>query len=242
MDWKEEPCDAFPLILVRTILLHVLLVFPYTSGYHPLSNISLLIKLTLPCPSLDSVSSASNSASSSVNFTFVNQAEDIVSLSHRKISDANQRHAIRSHVMQRVRQEELAQGKKRPTGRDHPKRPSRIAIRSRSSDSDSSGASDLSSSRSQSITFTTPLPSTSAAFEDRKATFSPPRHPSQQLQLFIAPAIHEFDPFDTLPTHGLQHKSIESLLQYCKSLYFSNFSASNHRFRFRYFTSHDLFD
>ncbi|KEF59807.1 uncharacterized protein A1O9_04655 [Exophiala aquamarina CBS 119918] len=117
--------------------------------------------------------------------------------------------------MQRVRQEELAQGKKRPTGRDLPKRPSRIAIRSRSTDSDSSGVSDPSSARSESIALNTPVPSSSAAFDGGATTFSPPRHPSQRLQLFIAPAVHELDPFDTLPTHGVPHKSVEGLLQYC---------------------------
>lgn len=142
----------------------------------------------------------------------MNQAEDIASLSHRKINDVNQRHAIRSHVMQRVRQEELAQGKKRPTGRDHPKRNSRIPIRSRSSDSDSSGQSDPTTSRSQSVVLNPP----SGAFEGGKVSIPPLQRQLSPPKLLVAPAVHEFDPFETLPTRGLSHRTVENLLQYCK--------------------------
>ena len=148
----------------------------------------------------------------------MNQAEDLLSLPRRKIYSQEQRHAIRSHVMQRVRQAEQAQGKKRPSGRENSKRPVDKA-RSRSSDSDSSAMNDYASS---------PLPITIKQeprdiksdllidLESEKITAvgTPVKH--SPMKLNISPAVHEFDPFNTLPTNGLPHKSSESLLSYCE--------------------------
>ena len=40
----------------------------------------------------------------------------------------------------------------------------------------------------------------------------------QSPRLILTPAVHEFDPFNTLPTNELPHQSSESLLQYCESM------------------------
>ncbi|KAK5056015.1 hypothetical protein LTR84_012566 [Exophiala bonariae] len=113
--------------------------------------------------------------------------------------------------MQRVRQEELALGKKRPTGRDHPKRASRVPTRSTSSDSDSSALSDPSSTESQSSSSN----QFSSVFEPSQP--SPPStwHLQKKLPFNIAPAVHEFDPFGSLPAAGFPQKGVESLLRHC---------------------------
>ncbi|KIW66344.1 hypothetical protein PV04_05680 [Phialophora macrospora] len=144
--------------------------------------------------------------SATLNFTFVNQAEDLVSLYQRKIVNKEQRHTIRSHVMQRIRQVELAQGRKRSSGREHPKAPSKPKARRKSADSESAvsnepdpkgkGADDaLTRAHSARVTLT--------------------RSSRQSPRLDLGLAVHEFDPFDTLPTNTLPHQSSESLLQYC---------------------------
>jgi hypothetical protein len=134
--------------------------------------------------------------STTFNFTFVNQAEDLVSLNKRKIVNKEQRHTIRSHVMQRIRQVESAQGRKRSTGRDHPKAPGKPKGRRKSADSESAVSNE---------------PKGDCADDSLTLT----RSPRQPLRLNLSPAIHEVDPFDTLPTNTLPHKSSESLLQYC---------------------------
>ncbi len=40
--------------------------------------------------------------------------------------------------------------------------------------------------------------------------------PRQSPRLNHSPAVHEFDPFNTLPTNTLPRRSSESLLQYCE--------------------------
>lgn len=153
------------------------------------------------------------------NFTFVNQADDLVSLTHRKISNTEQRHAIRSHVMQRVRKEELAQGKKRPTGRDLPKRASTTQLFKTSP-----GHSDLAvkdelasvsptSIKEESNDHVTPFPP--AQRLSRSTALSP--RPFRRPSLNVDPAVHEFDPFQTLPSGRVSHKSLEGLLTYCRS-------------------------
>ena len=173
----------------------------------------------MPVRGLDTAKSNPKSpkpTSPAVNFTFVNQADDVVSLAQRKVNDANQRHAIRSHVMQRVRQEELAQGKRRPSGRDHPKRAARVPIRSRSGDSDSN---DRRTSVSHQLVEVGNQNQSGAwrilRHENGKSPSGRRKIPRNKLQLSIAPAVHEFDPFQTLPVNGVPHKSVESMLAYC---------------------------
>lgn len=166
----------------------------------------VLHSLTIMSPLPDTVDGSpedSQSPPTALNFTFVNQAEDLVSLCNRRINNREQRHTIRSHVMQRVRQAESAQGKKRPTGRDPSKRPSTTpSSRRKSSDSEPS-----SSNESRGL-------NTASAESDR---LSLTRSPRQSPRLHLTPAASDFDPFDTLPTNSLPHQSSESLLQYCKS-------------------------
>jgi hypothetical protein len=142
--------------------------------------------------------------STTFNFTFVNQAEDLVSLNKRKIVNKEQRHTIRSHVMQRIRQVETAQGRKRSTGRDHPKAPGKPKGRRRSADSESAVSNEPKGDCADD--------SLTRAHSD-KLTLT--RSPRQSLRLNLSPVVHEVDPFDTLPTNTLPHKSSESLLQYC---------------------------
>ncbi|OAP59931.1 hypothetical protein AYL99_04933 [Fonsecaea erecta] len=143
-------------------------------------------------------------APSPTNFTFVHQAEDVASLSHRRISNREQRHAIRSHVMQRVRQVELAQGKKRPTGRQRVNDGSKQKARSESTHSEPSVSNESIENSANSPVI--------VAGSD---TFWPTQSPLPSPRLNITPAAQAFDPFDTLPTNRLPHHTSESLLQYC---------------------------
>ena len=63
----------------------------------------------------DEVRNKLQAQSRTVNFTFVNQTDDLVSLCHKRISNKEQRQAIRSHVMQRIRQAESEYGKESAT-------------------------------------------------------------------------------------------------------------------------------
>lgn len=152
------------------------------------------------------------------NFTFVNQADDLVSLTHRKISNTEQRHAIRSHVMQRVRKEELAQGKKRPTGRDLPKRTSTTqSFKTSPTHSDLAVKDELVSVSPTSIKeepndHATPFPPAQRLSQSSALSPRSFRRPS----LHLDPAVHEFDPFQTLPSGRVSHKSLEGLLTYCR--------------------------
>lgn len=146
----------------------------------------------------------------------MNQAEDPVSLSHRKVSNVNQRRAIRSHVMQRVRQEELARGKKRHTGRDLPKRPTLHHLRSISTDTDSSGKTEFTSSTSVAIKQApTDLEPHALTIKYENAKFSPTNTAFEHVPLNVSPGVHEFDPFQALPSNSLPYTSLESLMQYC---------------------------
>ncbi|KIX02390.1 uncharacterized protein Z518_08331 [Rhinocladiella mackenziei CBS 650.93] len=156
---------------------------------------------------------ASSVASRTAHFTFVNQAEDLAALPRRKISNQKQRLAIRSHVMQRVRHLELASGKKRKIGRESVKRPEPNKSRGGSSDSDSSPKKGS----------TPPFP---IAIKHKPKSVVPYVHAESEklpvgarasghFPLHMAPAIDEFDPFETLPSNRVPHKSVESLLKYC---------------------------
>jgi hypothetical protein len=143
----------------------------------------------------DSMESSDSQISSNANFTFVNLSEDLVSLCHRRISNKDQRHTIRSHVMQRVRQEESAQGKRRLTGREQSKKSARSKTKRLPNDS---------------------VPSRSEATRLRIIPPSVSPSPYSPQRLTLAPAVHEFDPFQTLPINNLPHQSSESLLRYCE--------------------------
>jgi len=146
----------------------------------------------------------------------VNQAEDPISLSHRKVSNVNQRRAIRSHVMQRIRQEELARGKKRHTGRELPKRPTPHRLRSISSDTDSSGKTRFTSSTSFGIKHApTDFEPDSLTIKYEKANVSPTNAAFEHVPHNVSPGVHEFHPFQTLPSNSLPCTSLESLMQYC---------------------------
>lgn len=149
----------------------------------------------------DSSQTPSSASPGTITFVFVNQAEDVTALMRRRISNQQQRHVIRSHVMQRVRHLEWAQGKSRTTARE-------IAL------SDKSRTSSTSTESGTSIKDEpmSPVPGKMAILPKRIkqggfVRFSTPLSPS--------PANHEFDPFQTLPSNNLPHKSSESLLDYC---------------------------
>lgn len=171
----------------------------------PSSFLALLMSTSLQIDTVDGSRTSPQTPSSTVNFTFVNQAEDLVSLCHRRISNKEQRHTIRSHVMQRVRQVESAQGKKRSTGREQSKKASKPKGRRKSMDSESVLSNDPKDNSAND--------SLNDAQRDR---LSLSRSPRQSPRLYPSPAAHEFDPFDTLPTNTLPHQSSESLLQYCE--------------------------
>ena len=157
------------------------------------------------------------SPTKSANFTFVNQADDLTALTHRKISNTEQRHAIRSHVMQRVRKEELAQGKKRPTGRDLPRRSSNQTPRSASGDSESPvkrEPTSISPAIVKEEPNDTALKAPRARGRSKSALIA--KGHVKYVSLQKSPAVHEFDPFQTLPSGELSHKSLESLLSHCK--------------------------
>ncbi|KAJ9607787.1 hypothetical protein H2200_007866 [Cladophialophora chaetospira] len=106
--------------------------------------------------------------------------------------------------MQRVRQVELAQGKKRSSGREQSKKATKPNPRRKSTDSESALSNDANDNAANG--------SLNDAKRDRHSlSRSPPKSPRLNLNLVV----HQFDPFDTLPTNTLPHRSSESLLQYC---------------------------
>jgi hypothetical protein len=139
------------------------------------------------------------------NFTFVNQADDLVSLCRRRISNKEQRHTIRSHVMQRVRQTEIAQGKKRLTGRENSKRSTRTKSKSKSAEA----TSPMSNGSPEST-------AAGSVSDGTRNKLSVSRSPPRSLAITISPGTNEFDPFDTLPTNNLSRQASQSILQYCK--------------------------
>lgn len=159
---------------------------------------------------------------SPVNFIFVDQAEDLVAVSHKRILNQRQRQVIRSHVMQRVRQEELAQGKTRSAARDQrdsSRRSSKSKSRKGSSDSDRSPPNDSSAVLPDSIK------KEPTEYKVNPLMLTPRNDENPTTRLVLRPlpfnkslAVHEFDPFDTLPTNGLPHISSENLLSYCELL------------------------
>ncbi|KIY00547.1 uncharacterized protein Z520_03210 [Fonsecaea multimorphosa CBS 102226] len=106
--------------------------------------------------------------------------------------------------MQRVRQEELAQGKKRSTGRHRSNDGSKQKPRSESAHSEPSLSNESVENNASSPII--------VAGSD---TFRPTSSPLPSPRLSITPAAQAFDPFDTLPTNNLPHHTSESLLQYC---------------------------
>ncbi|EXJ90570.1 hypothetical protein A1O1_03673 [Capronia coronata CBS 617.96] len=181
--------------------------------------------LTIKLPHADTThdskppgASPAAAASPAVNFTFVNQAEDLDSLTTRKITNQQQRHVIRSHVMKSVRQEELARGKKRTIGRARSKRTDSDKSQGTSSDSDYSHKN------------TSPLPS-SVTIEEGLQKPQPQSHglecdnqsrnshtlgtPCATTAMTYTPGVHEFDPLDTLPCTSLSHKPLQRLLEHC---------------------------
>lgn len=172
--------------------------------------------LTENCAHLDSPNLTHTNISLPFNFTFVNQAEDLLSLSHRKISNVKQRHDIRSHVMQRVRKKESSQGKKRATGRNRPKQSTLVPLRGVSGHPSSSWETEFTSSTVIAIKQEpSSLKPHALAVKHEKGELSCPTTVFGHSRLSISPAAHKFDPFQTLPNNGLPPKSLESLLQYC---------------------------
>lgn len=161
-----------------------------------------------------------SAASPIVNFTFVNQAEDLGSLTARKITNQEQRHVIRSHVMKSVRQEELARGKKRSIGRDHGRRSDLDKAQSTSSDSDSSHKNQ--SPGPLTVVVKQELEESGHDLHivgDKKTGHSGATWlttAGSTGKMTYVPAVIEFDPFDTLPCTSLAHQGLESLLQYCE--------------------------
>jgi hypothetical protein len=144
----------------------------------------------------------------------VNQAEDVLSLSHRKISNVKQRRDIRSHVMQRVRKKELSQGKKRPDGRNRSKQLTLDSLRVLSRQFNYSGQTKSTSSTSVATKQEQFLPGV-LKIKHEKDVLHRNNSVSRHSQLSISPAVHELDPFQTLPSNGLPSKTLESLLRYC---------------------------
>ncbi|KAK7900426.1 hypothetical protein LTR67_002708 [Exophiala xenobiotica] len=154
----------------------------------------------------DSSHAPSSASPDPITFVFVNQAEDVTALMRRRISNQQQRHVIRSHVMQRVRHLESAQGKSRTAARE-------IAL------SDNSRTSWTSTESGTSIKDEpvkdepmSPVPGKMAVLPKRR---KPGGFVRSATPLNPSPASHAFDPFQTLPSNNLPHESSESLLGYC---------------------------
>ncbi|KAL2417566.1 hypothetical protein ABEF95_012303 [Exophiala dermatitidis] len=151
-----------------------------------------------------------------VKFTFVNQAEDLDSLTTRKIVNQEQRHVIRSHVMKSVRQEELAKGKKRSTGREQPKTSNSDKSRSSSNNSVSLLKNESPAAVTTAIKKERPEHEPNLLTIDHKSRSRGAVGTSAgALTMVYMPAVHEMDPFYTLPCNSLGHQSLERLLRYC---------------------------
>jgi len=129
-----------------------------------------------------------------LGFTFVDQSDDLRSVADKKIVNQSQRQQIRSHVMKSVRQDEIARGVKRPTGRNINKRrsarPSSNAIPKLKKEDSTSSPSTISSPASSQM---------------------------QELYAWRRPQSinqHLMDPFNTFPQAGAPG-TVDVLLQYC---------------------------
>ncbi|KIV84805.1 hypothetical protein PV11_00562 [Exophiala sideris] len=156
---------------------------------------------------------ASSSAPETTKYTFVDQTPNPSALLHRRISDRQQRHVIRSHVMQRVRHKELAQGNKRTPGRVTSKRSSPGKSQNGSNESGSPVKIEPVTPTIPGVVRIQPKQQNSTAISKRTSATGR-SHPG--ISLSLAPSSnHEFDPFHTLPSSNVPHQSSESLLGYC---------------------------
>ncbi|KIW19827.1 hypothetical protein PV08_00402 [Exophiala spinifera] len=137
-----------------------------------------------------------------IEFTFVNHTEDVSSIASRKSSSKLHRHVIRSHAMQRVRRLESAQGKKRTRS---------ISNKSRAS----SSSTESSVSIKDEPVIQEPELQTILQARPQIVVFSATSPTTPRTPLTISPANHEYDPFCTLPSNNLPHKTSEGLLNYC---------------------------
>jgi hypothetical protein len=165
---------------------------------------------------VDTTNVAHAHISTTFKFTFVNQAEDLLSIFHRKLSNVKQRHDIRSHVMQHVRKKELSEGKKRPTGRSRTKSHRPDPTRGIPSHINASWETEPISPMSI-LVEQEPchLQAHAPAFQHENGELCCTELAFGHSRLSSSPSVHEFDPFQTLPSNSLPPKAIESLLQYC---------------------------
>ena len=165
---------------------------------------------------VDTANVAHAHISTTFKFTFVNQAEDLLSIFHRKLSNVKQRHDIRSHVMQHVRKKELSQGKKRLTGRSrtklHTPDPTRGIPSHINAPCETEPISPMSILVEQEPCR---LQAHAPAFQHENGELCCTELAFGHSRLSTSPSVHEFDPFQTLPSNSLPPKAIESLLQYC---------------------------
>lgn len=135
-------------------------------------------------------------------------------MADRKIHNEAQRHEIRSHVMRGVRQQEHAQGKKRPTGRG--------LSRTKSSEKLLSVTRRSSSTSDYARSPVTPIR------EDAQVPDSFSFGPMQNVlvktksESNVSPTTptdlryQPFEPLGSTPAGGLSVDSIDALLHYCK--------------------------
>ena len=175
-------------------------------------------RISVPADSANDSNLTSSNAAETTKFTFVDQTGDLFALTHRRISNRQQRHVIRSHVMQRVRHLELAQGNKRTPGRETPRRSSSDKSQNESNESGSPVKNEPMTPTIPGMVRIQPKQQNSTALvaPNSKKTSAPGR-PRPGISLSPSPSSnHEFDPFHTLPSNSLPHQSSESLLGYCE--------------------------
>ncbi|KAL8243593.1 hypothetical protein R6Q59_009851 [Mikania micrantha] len=141
-------------------------------------------------------------------FTFVDQSADLRSITDKKIVNSDQRHLIRSHVMQKVRKDERLQGKKRPTGRDGPRKGE--SLTPADSTDDIVGTPSVDDSRHTPVNMNTGLDSPtdsvlSTSTASSRELVAIPKSPSQG----------RVDPFNTLPGGRDLAKLTNNLVGYC---------------------------
>ncbi|KAI1618623.1 hypothetical protein EDD37DRAFT_647414 [Exophiala viscosa] len=170
----------------------------------------------VPAESANNSNLTSSNAPEATKYTFVDQTGDLFALTHRRISNRQQRHVIRSHVMQRVRHLELAQGNKRTPGRDTPRRSSSDKSQKGSNVSDSPIKDEPVTPTIPGVVRIQPKQNSTALLPLDSVRTSATGRSRPGISLSPSPSSnHEFDPFHTLPSSNVPHQSSESLLGYC---------------------------
>lgn len=177
----------------------------------------MLTRYLAPPDSANDSDLTSASVPETIKYTFVDQTEDLFALTHRRITNRQQRHAIRSHVMQRIRHSELANGNKRKRGRENPKRSNSDRSQSDSNESASPVKDEPETPSISGVVRIQPKQTSTAVVAPSSRRISISGQSRAGISLSPSPSSnHDFDPFLTLPSNGLPHRSSESLLGYCE--------------------------